>query len=184
MKMISRAQFLRGDWGGNKHVIHPPWALDGNRFADACDGCGDCVTACTQNILKLSARGLPQVDFLQGECTFCGDCSAACPTGALNRDSNKIEQAWQLTARISDKCLAMNGTSCVRCIESCAVKAITARPGLRGRSHFQVNVVTCNGCGACYAACPVSAITIQPGNSPRAQGGKPRGKYNEPLMHQ
>jgi ferredoxin-type protein NapF len=184
MKLISRAQFLRGDWAGNKQVTHPPWALAGGRFADACDSCGDCVTACPQNILKQSARGLPQVSFLHGECTFCGDCAAACPTGALNRDSNKIELAWQLTAQISDECLALNGTTCVRCIESCAVEAIVARPSLRGQSHLQVMAETCNGCGACYAGCPVNAITLEPGKSTRAQGGKPKGEYSEPYLHQ
>ena len=74
MNTISRAQFLRGNWRGHKPEIRPPWALQEDLFVEACDGCGACVDDCPQHILHL-ARGLPQVDFLQGECTFCGDCS-------------------------------------------------------------------------------------------------------------
>ena len=171
MAMISRAQFLRGDWRGDKPALHPPWAMAAGRFTAACDGCGDCVEACSQLILRLSARGLPRVDFTRGECTFCEDCVASCPTGALRKDGNR--RPWQLAARIADRCLAMNGTSCMRCIESCALDAIVSRPALRGRLKLSVTEAACSGCGACFAACPVKAISIQPAN--------PRGNLNQEI---
>jgi ferredoxin-type protein NapF len=159
MAMISRAQFLRGEWRGNNPSPQPPWALANGYFAAVCDGCGDCVEACPQHILKLSGRGLAEVDFTQGECTFCADCVAACPTGALSRDG--IAPPWSLTARVSGRCLAMNGTSCIRCIESCASEAIVSRPALRGRVMLSIVDADCTGCGACFATCPVKAISIQ-----------------------
>jgi ferredoxin-type protein NapF len=161
MKSISRAQFLRGDWRGDKPEIRPPWAGANEVFSAACNGGGDCVKACPRNILKLSPRGLPLVDFSNSECTFCGDCVDACPTGALHRDNKHHERPWQLTALISDQCLSINGTQCERCIESCPIDAIVARPALHGRMHMSIRDSVCNGCGACVNGCPVKAVSIQ-----------------------
>ncbi len=164
MNTISRAQFLRGNWRGHKPELRPPWALKEDLFAQACDGCGACIDDCPQHILHL-ARGLPRIDFSKGECTFCGACSDACPRGALDRvdgsDSAKKQTPWPYFARISADCLALNGTSCVRCIESCAPEAIIARPMLGGRLQINIDDASCNACGACVAGCPVNAIKIQ-----------------------
>lgn len=164
MNTISRAQFLRGDWRGRKPELRPPWALPESLFVEVCDGCGLCIKDCPQKILQLD-RGLPKLDFSQGECTFCADCLDACPHGALRRPAGlmpKSEQnAWSYCAAISSNCLAINGTSCVRCVESCAHEAIVARPALGGRHELSINHTSCNGCGACVAGCPVSAINIQ-----------------------
>jgi len=163
MNTISRAQFLRGNWRGHKPELRPPWALQEELFVEACDGCGACVDDCPQHILHM-ARGLPQVDFSQGECTFCGDCSTACPRGALDRsagfDSTDKQPPWSCLAMVTADCLAARGTSCVRCIESCAQEAIVARPALRGRLEIRIDDAACNGCGACVAGCPVNAIKI------------------------
>jgi ferredoxin-type protein NapF len=163
MNTISRAQFLRGDWRGHKPELRPPWALSDDLFVEVCDGCGDCVDGCPQHILRL-ARCLPLVDFSQGECTFCGDCSTTCPRGAFDRPNESFladsRRPWTYSASISGNCLAVNGTSCVRCIESCAQEAIVARPALRGRLEIRVDDSACNGCGACIAGCPVNAIQM------------------------
>ncbi len=182
MTMISRAQFLRGDWRGDKPTLYPPWSWTAVRFTAACDGCGDCVKACSQNILQLSARGLPQVNFAQGACTFCRDCVAACPSGALHQDNSR--KPWQLTASISRQCLAVNGTSCVRCVENCAVEAIMSRPALRGRVKLSIDETACTGCGACFATCPVKAISIQPARFRGTQRSQQPGEHNESFMHQ
>ena len=184
MKPISRAQFLRGDRGGEKPVLRPPWALRESRFAEACDGCGDCVPACPERILKVNGRGLAEIDFSAGGCTFCGDCAVACPTGAISRSGGDPGKAWQLTAGISADCLAMNGTACVRCIESCPEDAILARPALRGRTEMEVARADCTGCGACVASCPVRAIHITRPGSRRGDTKLPTGDRYEPLVHQ
>jgi ferredoxin-type protein NapF len=159
MALISRAQFLRGDWRTNKPRLYPPWALAEALFLNACDGCGECIKACPQDILKLSAGDCPQVDFSRGECTFCGDCVTACPTKALRKADDNLP--WQLKARISPSCLAINGTSCVRCLETCPEEAIVARPSLGGRTQISVEESSCSGCGACISSCPVAVISIQ-----------------------
>lgn len=159
MALISRAQFLRGDWRANNTRLYPPWALAEGRFLNACDGCGECINACPEDILKLAAGNYPQVDFSRGECTFCGDCVGACPTKALCKADD--DPPWQLKARISSSCLAINGTSCVRCLETCPEEAIVARPALGGRAQMSVDESSCNGCGACISSCPVAVISIQ-----------------------
>jgi ferredoxin-type protein NapF len=159
MASISRAQFLRGNWRGTETEIHPPWAVIPESFRAACDGCGECVTACQQNILALSVRGFPRVDFSTAECTFCGDCVSACPSGALSRKNPG--PPWSIKARISNHCLAINGTSCVRCTEACEPEAILARPALGGRVNLSIDQDTCTGCGACVSTCPVKAISMQ-----------------------
>jgi ferredoxin-type protein NapF len=184
MKKISRAQFLRGDWGGDKPTIYPPWALAGNLFAALCDGCGDCIQACPRKILKLSVRGLALVDFSRGDCTFCGDCAAACPTGAIRETNGTDQQPWRLKAEISGECLAINGTSCVRCIESCLVDAIVARPGLRGRVQMRVDETACTGCGACFAPCPVEAVSMRTSNAIQASKKEFSGEHDESFVHQ
>jgi ferredoxin-type protein NapF len=164
MNSISRAQFLRGDWSGHNPELRPPWAQPEALFVEACDGCGDCVDVCPQEILN-SERGLPLVDFTQGECTFCGDCESVCQTTALRRPAVSLatdeQSPWPYRAMISSHCLATRGTYCVRCIDSCPQQAITVRPALRSRLDIHINDTACNGCGACIAGCPASAIHMQ-----------------------
>ena len=161
MSLISRSQFLRGDWRGNKPDIRPPGALVESEFAAACDGCGNCVIACEQNIVVMSLRKLPLLDFSQAGCTFCADCAAVCEPGALQQIRETGKPHWQFRAVISDSCVAKHGTSCVRCIEECEFDAIVAKPALFGRTDMQVNNTDCNGCGMCISTCPVNAITLE-----------------------
>ncbi|MCP4047714.1 MAG: ferredoxin-type protein NapF [Gammaproteobacteria bacterium] len=161
MKSISRAQFFRGDWHGKRPVLRPPWALSEPFFSDTCDGCGNCVTACEEEIIFISYRKLPQLNFSQGGCTFCNKCTEVCEAGALNRFHEPGERPWPLVAVISNMCLAKRGTSCVRCVEECEHNAITARLALGGRSKMQINPQTCTGCGMCISTCPVEALTLE-----------------------
>ena len=158
MNSISRAQFLRGDWKGTDPDIRPPWALTEPAFSDVCDGCGECVTACSQKIIFMSRGKLPKLDYSQAGCTFCGDCVTVCEVGALSHSHQQNKHPWQLKADISTSCLAIAGTSCVRCIEECEHDAIVSKPALGGRMNMQVDALACTGCGMCIAKCPVDAI--------------------------
>jgi len=160
MTLVSRAQFLGGDWRGQKPDFKPPWALAEPAFSNACDACGKCVPACNERIIFISRSGIPSLNFLKSGCTFCGECSAVCETGALLRTHEPGELPWQLQAVISESCLAKRGTSCVRCIEECEYDAIVASPLLGGRTRMQVDTTACTGCGMCVATCPVNVISL------------------------
>lgn len=156
---ISRAQFLRGDFSGRRLSLRPPWHGNEEQFIAACDRCGQCITACADNILQSDPYGLPIVNFQKGECTFCGACAQHCPTGALQYDTNQAP--WTLRAVIGDSCLAFKGVVCNRCAEECEVSAIRLRLVAGGIAIPQLDTQHCNGCGACVRSCPASAIVIQ-----------------------
>ena len=49
------------------------------RLADACSGCGECVSRCQFRAITL--RDIAEIYL--GKCYGCGNCAAVCPTGAL-----------------------------------------------------------------------------------------------------
>jgi len=161
MSSISRSQFLRGDWGGNKPVYYPPWSRPEPAFSDTCNACGNCVAACEEKIIFLSTREYPRLDFTRGGCTFCGKCLEACEAGALLHVDGALDAPWQLKAFVNRTCLLENRTQCQRCVETCDQRAITIVPGLGGRSKLHMDVQSCSGCGMCIATCPVGAIALQ-----------------------
>ncbi len=46
-----------------------------------CDGCGDCVGACSAGVIEVSETG--ELSIARDDCTYCGDCVEACPEQAL-----------------------------------------------------------------------------------------------------
>jgi ferredoxin-type protein NapF len=171
MGSLTRAQFLRGDWSGSKPDLKPPWALPEPAFSEACDGCGDCVAACAQNIISITARKRPTLDFSSTGCTFCGDCVTACEPGALQRTLDGADSPWGITAQVARNCLATNGTACVRCVEECTEEAIIARPAPGGRTSMQINDDACTGCGMCVGVCPVDALSLATRDAPVGGAG-------------
>jgi len=174
MSSISRAQFLRGDWRSKKPDLRPPWSMPEPMFSDTCNGCGDCVTACSQEIISLSARKRPRLDFSQQGCTFCGDCVAACEPGALQNSTDAENQPLQILAAIDNNCLSKRGTYCERCIEECEHQAIVAKPAMRGRFDLWVEADLCTGCGFCVSGCPVDSISLinRPATNTRLMTGE------------
>lgn len=156
---ISRAQFLRGDFRGERGQLRPPWAVPEARFIDRCNGCGDCIRRCPERILRADPERFPIVDFRVGRCTFCGDCLNACTPGALQRDSAD-RSPWAYRAEITTRCLAMRGVVCRSCGEVCDEGAIRFPLQRGGTAQPTLDPDTCNGCGGCIAVCPVDAIRV------------------------
>lgn len=157
-KSVSRAQFLRGDFGGNRQAFRPPWAVAEAGFVELCNRCGDCLGACPEKILEKGRGGFPQVNFLLGECTFCGECNKVCKSKALRQDADAAP--WALKAQIAPACLALNQVVCRSCGETCPTGAIRFRVASGAVARPEVDPAACSGCGACVGPCPVAAVTL------------------------
>jgi len=152
---VSRRSLLRGRLR-DAPVLRPPWAVDESRFTDACTGCGDCITACPEQVLAGGAGGLPVFEPSRGECSFCGDCAAACRVDLFAA----LDQApWTLRALVGDTCLAANGVVCLSCRDACGATAIRFA-ATRTVPVPEILADRCTGCGACVAGCPAAAISL------------------------
>lgn len=155
-----RRAFFRGR-PRPKVEIRPPWALPESAFVDRCTRCGDCLTACPEQIVVSGDGAYPTIDFARGECTFCGDCVTACQPAALVRHADA--PPWTCKAKIDERCLAHQGVECRVCDDFCDVRAIRFPPRLGGSPLPEIDDGRCSGCGACVASCPTTAITIRLG---------------------
>ena len=145
------------------HGLRPPWTLSESAFAAACTGCGDCVTACPEEILHIGADKLAAVDFRRGQglCTFCGACAEICPAPAFLAGTARIVDApWHLRATIGDACLTNSGVMCQSCKDACGDGAISFTYGASRIPQPAVDLARCTGCGGCVAPCPAEAITL------------------------
>src|SRR5262249_35327540 len=135
-------------------AIRPPWTTD--QSLGACTGCGACITACPEHILRLDPAGLPSVDFSIGGCTFCGDCAKSCaaPVFDLTRSP-----AWQVGISVSDRCLPKNGVLCESCRDICLDGAISFARARGCAPVPHISDSACTGCGACVSVCPAGAIS-------------------------
>lgn len=154
--------------------ILPPGSVDGESFRSKCVGCGLCVTACPEKVLRpstsLRSFGQPVMVFQGGHCRLACDyrCGEVCPTGAiLRRDGILRSDAHMGVAKWRrDLCLrATRSESCTACVRKCPVRAITLVEGIP-----VVNADRCVGCGACEHVCParpMPAIRVEGLPSPR-----------------
>jgi ferredoxin-type protein NapF len=167
-KSINRAQFLRGDVSGKRRGIRPPWSKAEALFTELCARCGDCISACPQQILIKGSGGFPSIDFSLGPCTFCRACVEACRHHAFETPIRDEAPAWELDVSITENCLSLQGIVCRSCSDACEPAAIRFRLKTRGRSSPQVIDHLCTGCGECFAVCPSRAISVLPNQRERA----------------
>jgi len=152
--------FARSGPMGLDDVIRPPWGLPRLQFQEKCTGCGECITVCPEQILKIDTRKLAQVDFSKGECTFCGDCVSVCKDAALL--ITDPDNPWDLNVSIGGECLAFAGVECRVCEDQCEPRAIRFRLTAGAMASPQLDKALCTGCGACVAPCPVGTVSILP----------------------
>jgi ferredoxin-type protein NapF len=146
--------------------ILPPWSLAPDDFKALCDGCGDCVAACAENVLILGEDGLPAVDFSDNFCTFCGECARLCPTGALHCEPE--HPPWNLSVSINENCLINKNVLCQICVEQCDKEAIILPRTMQDEESPEITAEKCDGCGACYGTCPANAIVFKKKNEQRS----------------
>ena len=154
---ISRRQFLRARLSTKHSPIRPPWSIKEDDFLERCTRCGDCIAACTEEIIRTDS-GYPVIDFSQSGCSFCGDCASACKTGAIQQPQ---APAWSYVVNIdSARCLAQQGIVCQVCAEQCDSAAISNSLTAAAVPTPLLDETQCTACGYCIATCPGHAISI------------------------
>ncbi|MEO1249488.1 MAG: ferredoxin-type protein NapF, partial [Pseudomonadota bacterium] len=124
-----------------------------------CTSCGDCVSACPEQILATGPAGTPVVDFTKGPCTFSYACADACERSVF---AARQSVPWDAQVSIANTCLLTGGVSCQSCTDACddAALRFDFRSGLAG--SILIDLDRCTGCGACVSICPVDAISVGP----------------------
>ena len=151
-----------------KHWIRPPFAQNELDFLLICSKCGDCIDACSYDVifpLTLKAAGVsavstPAMDLLNKGCHLCEGwpCVSACkePSLQLPMKEDEIDEEAddaiangefipQLAyARIDEEtCLPYSGPECGACKDSCPIPDTLIWNGVK---PF-INQDTCIGCG-------------------------------------
>ena len=146
-------------------VFRPPGAIEEQQFLNGCTRCGDCITACPYDAIRLApsrfgiAAGTPIIDADYQACLMCEDfpCITACQPGVLIGSIPKVMGTALVTQHL---CLAHHGTTCTVCSERCPVPgAIEVSDG----KPF-IHEDRCSGCGVCRYVCPApeNAILLMP----------------------
>ncbi|WP_166261717.1 ferredoxin-type protein NapF [Marinobacter salicampi] len=150
----SRRSLLRGRPGPNPSR-RPPWT--GLDFTDQCTRCGDCVSACPEQVLFKGDGGFPEIRFGEGECTFCQACADVCEAPVF--DLTRKAFPWHATP--VQPCLALNNIHCQSCQDACDAAAVKFRPALGHVPRPEVDPDLCTGCGACVSVCPVDGLGLE-----------------------
>ena len=150
----------------------PPGAVDGKDFLALCSRCGQCVTSCPYETLRLAGPfdpapgGTPFFVPEEIPCYMCKDipCVKACPTGALSPALTGISDARMGIAVVDPaSCLSHQGLRCEVCYRTCPLidQAISIdyrlREGDAIHSVFApvIDEEQCVGCGLCVERCVV-----------------------------
>lgn len=135
--------------------VLPPWSGEDAGYMAACTGCGECVSACPENILVLQ-QGVAWLNPALGGCDFCAACVDTCKPKVLDL----TRAALTVRPVFSAACLPVSGVECRVCGDQCEVSAIRFRPRAGG-PPMPVLADHCTGCGACVGPCPVAAVSLR-----------------------
>lgn len=151
----SRRMLLTGRRPDGVPPVRPPWSREA-AVLSACTGCGACIDACPQAIVRTGGGGYPELDLGRGECTFCGRCAEVCPEPVFDR----APAPFPHLVAIGEGCLAAAGVVCQSCGDACPEAAIRFAPRLGGPPLPRLAENRCTGCGACIAVCPEDAVAV------------------------
>lgn len=155
---ISKRNFLRGKQSTTVAEMRLPWVLSEQEFINNCTQCGDCLTACQENIIVKSKDGFPKVDLTITECTFCEDCIEVCEQPLFKKA--RSDKAWPSYLNIKDSCLTNKNVICLSCKDVCDPQAIQFVHRPNAVSTPVINQDDCTSCGACLSMCPTAAIEM------------------------
>ncbi len=124
-----------------------------------CLGCGDCVSACQFDAIKIDpATHLPVVD--DGLCVGCKACANACPRNVIEiRDKGKNGRRVFVACHnnekgaVAKKHCAVACIGCGKCARVCPFEAITI-----DNSLAYIDYKKCKACRKCVDECPSGAI--------------------------
>ena len=140
-----KPEHIRTDW------LRPPGALEEARFLESCTGCGDCVTACPHESIRiLAGQKTPLIHPDETPCYLCADfpCIAACEPEALRPVGAVTDVAMGLAVVSQRLCTA--GQGCNACVAQCPTRAIDMDFSSMG---IRVDEALCVGCGICEYTC-------------------------------
>ncbi len=149
-----------------KPLLRPPGAKSEKEFLALCIQCGQCMSVCPYQSLRLHDgfgidRHTPKVDPSSVPCYLCMKCPPVCPTGALDPSCTETHKASMGQAYIIEKdCHNFNGgIMCSTCYDRCPLRgdAIVLDMGFIPRPTD-----ACVGCGVCTYVCPVKAVKTEP----------------------
>ncbi|SEK33136.1 ferredoxin-type protein NapF [Colwellia chukchiensis] len=154
---LGRRNFMRAKQVTSAAPVRLPWVVEEAVFTAGCSQCGDCISACEENIIIKGDGGFPEVNFSLGECTFCQQCVVACEEPLFH----SLETTpWQLEISIAASCITTKQVHCQICQDSCEPEAITFTYRHGSVPQPEISKADCTGCGACVAVCPESAIKL------------------------
>lgn len=146
-------------------VFRPPGAIEERQFLAGCTRCGDCITACPYDAIRLAPErlgavaGTPIIEADIAACLMCSDfpCIAACEPGVLSHSIPIVMGTAHITQHL---CLAHHGTTCTVCSERCPVEG--AIEVTQGKPTVREEI--CTGCGVCRYVCPApeNAVLLMP----------------------
>ncbi|MGE5840944.1 MAG: NADH-dependent phenylglyoxylate dehydrogenase subunit beta [Deltaproteobacteria bacterium] len=127
-------------------------------YQDKCDGCGDCMPACSRHHTGTTDPGHSRIKVAKdGEqnsfgvalCRQCGQpqCVTNCPSGALSKGTNTGVVKWD-----KDKCV-----NCQLCTLACPYGGIT----YNALTDQVMKCDFCDGDPACVKACPRGALVLK-----------------------
>ena len=154
---ISRRNFFRARNVNTTPAIRLPWTADEQLFTQGCTQCGNCISACEENIIIKGDGGFPEINFELGECSFCQACVNSCEELLFTETNHK---PWQVDISIKNNCLTKKQIHCQVCQDACEPQAIHFQYQQASVPQPNISQPDCTGCGACVAICPENAISL------------------------